>query len=159
MLNVESLKRISEREKNLFSFRPTTKEDKPKYLKWFADPRVRKKLLPSTPQTDEEIDAWLDTMVGESDSRYFIINEGDTAIGSAGVKHIDESARKAEISFVIGESDRIGTGVGFTAVYNFIGFVFSEFQDVDSVYILRRKSLGENKFFSSTGFLHMTGTP
>src|SRR3954468_9903534 len=78
--------------------------------------------------TPEMQRAWFEKISQDKNSLHWVLLVNDSPVGYASIKDIDLENRKCEFAALyLGDSDKIGTGIGAMAEYLVIDYVYSNF--------------------------------
>lgn len=107
--------------------KPLDKANIPLVFSWLFDPEVNRYMLSGhDPITDEEEEAWYDTMAAsETDLAMQVhIRETGQYVGNAGLHHIDTKHGGAELGIMIGAKDQWGRGYGRDTIVTLLRHAF-----------------------------------
>lgn len=125
--------------------RPIERDDLPRYVRWFADPEVRRHLGIYLPFSLAQEEQWFESLQGRLERQEALVLAVETAegvhIGNIGLNRINWKDRHAELGIAIGEKTFWGQGYGTDAVRALLGLAFHEMNlhrvflrvDVDNV--------------------------
>ncbi len=110
--------------------RPIEREDLPRFVRWFADPEVRRHLVVYLPFSLAQEERWYEDLqerIRRNESVLLAIEtlEG-VHIGNVGLHRINWKDRHAELGIVIGEKAYWGKGYGTDAIRTLLRFAFEE---------------------------------
>lgn len=83
---------------------------------WANDAELSRLMDRARPVSEDEHVAWLASLQGRADCRYFAVVERGAHVGNVWLWAIDGRHRKAEIRIVIGDAAARGRGVGTSAI-------------------------------------------
>lgn len=110
--------------------RPIEREDLPRYVRWFADPEIRRHLAIYLPYSQRQEEIWYEglqqRMASGEEITLALDDEEEQHIGGAGLMHISWKDRHAELGIVIGEKNRWDKGYGTDAVLTMLALAFDE---------------------------------
>jgi diamine N-acetyltransferase len=110
--------------------RPIERDDLPRYVEWFGDPKVRRHLLVWLPFSLAQEERWFENLQGRLERQEDVLLAIDTIdgvhIGNVGLHAIDWKNRSAELGIVIGEKSTWGQGYGTDAVRTMLNLAFRE---------------------------------
>lgn len=93
---------------------------------WANDAELSRLMDRARPVSEEEHVAWLASLQGRSDCRYFAVVERTVHVGNVWLWGIDRRHRKAEIRIVIGDAAARGRGIGTSAIDLVSRFAFEQ---------------------------------
>ncbi len=110
--------------------RPIERDDLPRYVEWFGDPKVRRHLLVWLPFSLAQEERWFENLQGRLERQEDVLLAIDTIegvhIGNVGLHAIDWKNRNAELGIIIGEKSTWGQGYGADAVRTMLNLAFRE---------------------------------
>lgn len=110
--------------------RPIERDDLPRYVEWFGDPKVRRHLLVWLPFSLAQEERWFENLQGRLERQEDVLLAIDTIdgvhIGNVGLHAIDWKNRSAELGITIGEKSYWGQGYGTDAVRAMLNLAFRE---------------------------------
>ncbi len=119
--------------------RPIEREDLPRFVRWFADPEVRRHLLVYLPFSLTQEERWYEELqerLRRSESVVLALETLDGLhIGNIGLHEIDWKNRHAELGIVIGEKAYWGQGYGTDAIRTLLRLAFEE-MNLHRVYLV-----------------------
>lgn len=119
--------------------RPIEREDLPRFVRWFADPEVRRHLLVYLPFSLTQEERWYEELqerLRRSESVVLALEMLDGLhIGNIGLHEIDWKNRHAELGIVIGEKAYWGQGYGTDAIRTLLRLAFEE-MNLHRVYLV-----------------------
>ena len=125
--------------------RPIERDGLPRYVRWFADPEVRRHLTIYLPFSLAQEEQWFGSLQGRLQRQETLVLAVETAegvhIGNIDLNRINWKDRHAELGIAIGEKTFWGPGYGADAVRAVLGLAFHEMNlhrvflrvDVDNV--------------------------
>jgi len=115
---------------DLVRLRPIERDDLPRYVRWFADPEVRRHLEVAVPFSLAQEERWyedLQEQIARQETMVWAIETGDGVhIGSVGLHNIHWQDRSAELGILIGEKTYWDRGYGADAVRTLLRLGFEE---------------------------------
>jgi RimJ/RimL family protein N-acetyltransferase len=110
--------------------RPIERDDLPRYVKWFADPEVRRHLAIYLPFSLAQEERWFESLQGRLERGEALVLAVETSrgvhIGNIGLHSINWKDRQAELGIAIGEKGFWGKGYGTEAVLTLLALAFHE---------------------------------
>jgi RimJ/RimL family protein N-acetyltransferase len=110
--------------------RPVEREDLPRFVRWFADPDVRRFLLINIPFSLAQEERWFENLLDRLEDGDDLLLAIETLegvhIGNVGLHRIDWRNRNAELGIAIGEKGYWGQGYGTDAVRTMLALAFQE---------------------------------
>jgi RimJ/RimL family protein N-acetyltransferase len=110
--------------------RSIERDDLPRYVEWFGDPKVRRHLLVWLPFSLAQEERWFESLQGRLERQEEVLLAIDTIdgvhIGNVGLHAIDWKNRNAELGIVIGEKSYWSQGYGTDAVRTMLILAFRE---------------------------------
>jgi RimJ/RimL family protein N-acetyltransferase len=110
--------------------RPVERADLPRFVRWFADPDVRRYLLIYLPLSLAQEERWFEGMLNSVERQESVLMAIETLdgvhIGNIGLHRIDWKNRSTELGIVIGEKSFWNQGLGTDAIRTLLGLAFGE---------------------------------
>ena len=110
--------------------RPIERDDLPRFVEWFGDPKVRRHLLRYLPFSLAQEERWFENLLGQLERQTDVLLAIETAdgvhIGNVGLHAIDWKNRNAEFGIAIGEKAYWGQGYGADATRTLLNVAFGE---------------------------------
>jgi RimJ/RimL family protein N-acetyltransferase len=110
--------------------RPIERADLPRFVKWFADPDVRRHLTIYLPFSLAQEERWFEGLQERLEREEALVLAVETAegvhIGNIGLHSINWKDRHAELGIAIGEKAFWGQGYGTDAVRTLLSLAFHE---------------------------------
>ncbi len=110
--------------------RPIERDDLPNYVRWFADPEVRRHLALYLPLSLAQEERWYEGLLARMARNEDIVLAIETYeqvhIGSIGLHRINWKDRNAELGIAIGEKDYWDKGYGTDAIRALLRLAFEE---------------------------------
>lgn len=109
------------------TLRRMEERDLPHVRRWYGDAELRRLTGIIEPLTEEGVREWHAAVVADRRRLWYTIDldEGDRAIGEAGLLRIVPAWRTADMSVIIGEPDARGKGYGSEVGRLLLDFAFS----------------------------------
>ena len=109
---------------------PIERSDLPRFVRWFADPEVRRYLAVYLPFSLAQEERWYESLLGRLERQEDLVLTIETAdgvrIGNVGLHAIDWKNRSAELGIAIGEKAYWDRGYGTDAIRTMLGLAFRE---------------------------------
>ncbi|NLE45826.1 MAG: GNAT family N-acetyltransferase [Chloroflexi bacterium] len=110
--------------------RPVERDDLPRFVRWFADPEVRRYLLVFQPFSLAQEERWYERMVDSVERQETVLFAIDALdgvhIGNIGLHNINWKDRSTELGIVIGEKSYWDQGLGTDAISTLLHLAFDE---------------------------------
>lgn len=110
----------------MIGLRDVRVEDNERILRWRNSPNVAKFMFTDRLISPEEHERWFKKMLGDTDSRYWIIVCDNEDVGLVNVCNIDRTNSRCHWAFYVADPNVRGRGVGSFAGYSILRFVFDE---------------------------------
>ncbi|MBU0703328.1 MAG: GNAT family N-acetyltransferase [Chloroflexi bacterium] len=115
---------------NKVQLRPIERDDLPRFVEWFGDPKVRRHLAVYLPFSLAQEERWFESLQGRLERQESVLLAIETAegvhIGNIGLDAINWKDRNAELGIVIGEKPYWSQGYGTDAIRTLLGLAFRE---------------------------------
>ena len=110
--------------------RPIERDDLPRFVEWFGDPKVRHYLAVYLPFSLAQEERWFENLQERLEQQKDIVLAIETTegvhIGNISLNNIDWKNRKAELGIVIGNKSYWNQGYGTDAIRTLVGMAFEE---------------------------------
>lgn len=110
--------------------RPIERDDLPRYVEWFGDPKVRRHPAVYLPFSLTQEERWYESLqerLERADDVLLAIETADGVhIGNVGLHSINWKDRSTELGIVIGEKAYWNQGYGTDAIRTLLGLAFRE---------------------------------
>ncbi|MDY6876133.1 MAG: GNAT family protein [Chloroflexota bacterium] len=110
--------------------RPIERDDLPRFVEWFGDPKVRRHLALYLPFSLAQEERWFENLQGRLERQEDVVLAIETAervhIGNIGLHSINWKDRHTELGITIGEKAYWDQGYGTDAIRTLLGLAFHQ---------------------------------
>ena len=139
--------------KELVTLAPFTRAITEKMVTWFMDPEIMQWMYPGSGDTTaEDIQGWVDRILGDPKKHFFVIESDAEPIGIISVKQFAGMPTVGEIGIAIGEKQFQEKGIGKKSVAKMLEFAKNDLKMTDLIAVINPNNIRSIKLFSGAGF-------